>query len=236
MREETLARLDALIAEGEALPLAGASRVTGGNYLTGETHHHQYTVVKDSSFTQWRTSCTAVLDRIVSRDSILRESVERFPKLGNSTTNRDYAVAFLRAVRTEVDLGSLTDLAVRVEAEIQADFLDQAQRDLVGNAAKPEAVSAAVIAGASLERCLRRLATELTPPEPIVSAKGEQLMMMALIDSLKRRLAFNELMAKELRAWAALRNHAAHGQYDQFSVDQVKDMVRGVQRFLAERS
>lgn len=60
--------------------------------------------------------------------------------------------------------------------------------------------------------------------------------MNALIDSLKKRGVFNELQAKELRAWAALRNYAAHGNFSEFTRDQVESMVAGVLRFVTEHA
>ena len=58
--------------------------------------------------------------------------------------------------------------------------------------------------------------------------------MSALIDALKKRTVFNELQAKELRAWATLRNSAAHGQFTDFNREQVEAMVAGILRFVTE--
>ena len=74
----------------------------------------------------------------------------------------------------------------------------------------------------------------LEPPEPVHSAKGAPLAMMALIDALKKRVAFNEVQAKELRAWAGVRNSAAHGHFSEFTRAQVESMVSGVLRFVTD--
>jgi hypothetical protein len=57
-----------------------------------------------------------------------------------------------------------------------------------------------------------------------------------LIDALRKRKAFNEVMAKQLRAWAEIRNHAAHGRFEEFTSEQVKAMVAGISMFLAQNT
>ena len=57
--------------------------------------------------------------------------------------------------------------------------------------------------------------------------------MNALIDALKKRQVFNEVQAKQLRAWADIRNSAAHGRYEEFDKNQAKMMVSGVNTFVS---
>jgi hypothetical protein len=74
---------------------------------------------------------------------------------------------------------------------------------------------------------------QLSPPEPTTGSNGKQLTMSPLVDALRKRNAFNEVMAKQLRAWTGIRNSAAHGRFDEFTSDQVKAMVSGISTFLA---
>jgi hypothetical protein len=37
-----------------------------------------------------------------------------------------------------------------------------------------------------------------------------------------------------LRAWADVRNHAAHGNFDEFTKDQVGSMLSGINNFLIQ--
>ena len=67
-----------------------------------------------------------------------------------------------------------------------------------------------------------------------MSDKGSPLGASSLIDALKRRNVFNELQAKELRAWTAVRNAAAHGNFSEFNREQVESMMSGVTRFITE--
>ena len=44
---------------------------------------------------------------------------------------------------------------------------------------------------------------------------------------------FNEIQAKQLRAYAAIRNAAAHGEFTEFTRSQVETMVAGITQFIA---
>jgi len=59
-------------------------------------------------------------------------------------------------------------------------------------------------------------------------------MLNALIASLKKRGIFNEIVAKQLRTWASIRNSAAHGAFEEFNKIQVESMVAGIESFLMQ--
>jgi hypothetical protein len=46
---------------------------------------------------------------------------------------------------------------------------------------------------------------------------------------------YNALVQKRITSLAAIRNSAAHGKTDEYSVDDVKSMIPEVERFVAER-
>lgn len=137
-------------------------------------------------------------------------------------------------MRRELARGSLDSLALQIEAAVLTDYMTQASGLLADTMEEFTHIPAAVLAGASLERSLRTLCQTLEPPEPVTNERDSFLGMGALIDVLKKRQAFNELQAKQLRAWAAIRNSAAHGKYDEFSRHQVEQMIEGIDAFLAQ--
>ncbi len=123
---------------------------------------------------------------------------------------------------------------LQVEAEIAADYMGQAEQLLAeGQSGKYDHVPAAVLSGAVLEKALRTLCGKQVPPIATVNSKGEPLTLNPLIEALKKAGVFNELKAKQLRAWADIRNKAAHGEFDQFSRHDVEAMIRGIEDFLA---
>jgi hypothetical protein len=236
LKAQYLARLDELITSGETMPMKQHSRMTSRNVLSGETHYRHYDLAAWPEFVEWRTTCIAVLDHVVPQSSLLRKTVDALHSLGHEPSKVEFATSFLKSVRKELQAGSLGSLANQIEAEVLADYLGQAEAFLSGTRNGKEHVAAAVVAGAALERCLRTLSLSLVPPEPITSDKGAPLGMSAVIEALKRRQVYNELQAKELRAWAAIRNAAAHGEFDAFTPEQVETMVPAIGRFMRERA
>jgi len=55
-----------------------------------------------------------------------------------------------------------------------------------------------------------------------------------LIQELKKSGVFNEAKAKQLQAWADIRNLAAHGEFSQFKRSEVEPMITGINSFLAD--
>lgn len=43
-----------------------------------------------------------------------------------------------------------------------------------------------------------------------------------------------EISASQLRSWAGTRNHAAHGEFDDFNRNDVGQMIKGINTFLAD--
>ena len=55
-----------------------------------------------------------------------------------------------------------------------------------------------------------------------------------LIDPLKKAGVYNEMKAKQLRAWVDIRNHAAHGEFSESKRADVEQMIQGINTFLAD--
>jgi hypothetical protein len=234
LRSKFVARLDELIHSGEAMPMRQHSRITSASAFTGDKTYRHYELASWPEFVEWRTSCQAVLDQVVPVASLLRRTVEGFSSLSNEPEKVQFAVAFLRSVKREIESGSFDPLVLQVEASVLSDYMTQASALLGELSEAMTHVPAAVLAGASLERSLRTLCEGLQPEEPVLTERGDFIGMNALIDALKRRGAFNELQAKQLRAWSAIRNSAAHGKFDEFTRHQVEQMLDGVQVFLLQ--
>lgn len=85
---------------------------------------------------------------------------------------------------------------------------------------------AAVLASGVLEQHLRKLCqiNNINPAPP---------MMDGMNTELRKKGVYTQLMQKQITAWAGLRNHAAHGHYDQYTLEQVRLMIEGVEHFMA---
>lgn len=229
-------RLDELIEAGKTIPMEQHSRQTSYNSISGRGTSQQYQTANWPTFVEWRTSCVAVLDQIVPEKSLLRKTVSDLTSLANAPSKVQFLIGFLRSVRTELNSGAFDELAQQIEAEILSDYLTQASELLAGSKTEPNHIAAAVVCGAALERTLRSICAAQLPEEPTTTDKGAPVGMNGMIEALKKRKVFNELTAKELRSWAALRNLAAHGDFDAFDRQQVEAMASGVSRFVTQHA
>lgn len=235
-RKKYADRLAELIRRGEEVTVSSRT-VTRANWVTQESSSKEVRTVDWPEFVKWRTSCTTLLDQLVPRNSVHRNTAEHFNTVKNRVDSLQFGIQFLKAIAEDFEHGFLDDLGEQVEAEIAADYLGQAE-SLVESDERNRISSApaAVLAGAVLEKALRSMCEHLSPLEATVSSAGKCLTLNPLIDALRKRDAFNEVMAKQLRAWADVRNSAAHGKFDDFTTEQVKAMVAGIATFLAQHT
>jgi hypothetical protein len=153
----------------------------------------------------------------------------------NLAVNLTTFTGLLSAVRHSLDIGILPDPALTIEATIAADYLGQAEHLLdEGQTGQYDHVPAAVLAGAVLEKALRSLCDQQTPPIDTNKANGEPKTMDPMIDDLKKVGVFNALKAKQLKSWAGIRNAAAHGRFSDFTRADVEQMLPGITTFLVD--
>jgi hypothetical protein len=183
--------------------------------------------VNSNSFNEWRINCISLLAQVIPRNSPHRDRVEQFNQGSADKYGLEMGISILKAIKEDYEKGFLGDLSLQIEAEIAGDYMGQAEKLLA------EHVPAAVLAGAVLEKALKTLCEKQTPPISTAKSDGKPLTLDPLIDALKKVGVFNELKAKELRAWAAIRNAAAHGDFDKFHRPDVERMLKGVADFLA---
>lgn len=224
-----LSRFEELINEGEEI-----KKTSSQAGLNCFTNNYQ-------PFVAWQVNCLTLLGEIVPKKNHNWKLIEELEKLdeGNKidwihTAKLDRVLAYLKAIKSDFQGGFLQDLELEIESEIAADYMGQAEQLLAeGTTGKYDHVPAAVLSGAVLEKALRTLCAKQVPPIATVKSNGEKLTLNPLIDGLRKAGVFNELKAKQLRAWANIRNAAAHGEFDQFIRSDVETMIKGIESFLA---
>ena len=234
-KQKYLNRLNELIKKGQDVPVQ--TKTIGGpsNFVPGIRPYKQVNKVDWPKFVEWRTNCITLLDNIIPTKSLHRETANKFQSLEAQKDQLEFGISFLKSIREDFENGFLDNLYLEIEAELSADYMSQAKSLLnEGISGKGEYVPAAVLSGAVLEKALRSLCDQLTPPEPTANENGKPLMLNSLIDSLKKRKVFNEIVAKQLRTWAGIRNSAAHGDFKQFNKTQVESMIKGIEMFLSQ--
>lgn len=119
--------------------------------------------------------------------------------------------------------GYLNKLKLLVQSEVFDSELEQAGELL----ASGYIAAAAVIAGVVLETGLREMCSDNALPSSKLDKMNADLAKAGI---------YNKLVQKQITALADIRNNAAHGHPEQFSKDDVANMIKEVQRILASRS
>ncbi|HOX96437.1 MAG TPA: hypothetical protein PLI45_03610 [Candidatus Woesebacteria bacterium] len=179
--------------------------------------------VNSASFHEWKNNSENFISMVCNENSsyyknFVEEVKNAFP------SDVDHGIGILKALKEDLELGYLTRVRDLVSAEIFTNFISMAQY-LLDNSYKD---SAASLTGAVLENGLRQMAQK----HSVEVKTGDD------IGSLNTKLAdkeiYNRLMQKQIQAWKAIRDSADHGKFDEYKAEDVKSMLEGVQRFLAE--
>lgn len=236
---KTLARFDSLIADGRNI-LASAQEIqprTKQNCTTDEAIQlgKTYKKLDTEKFIEWRTKAATLLALVVPKGHVHRKAVEELTQLQEAYPLLQEAVSLLRGIKDDLEKGFLDDMAGAIEAEIVCDYMGQAEQLLAeGHRGKFDHVPAAALAGAVLEKALRTLCDQQQTPIVQKTPNGVHKTLGPLIQELKKAGVFNEAKAKQLQAWADIRNLAAHGEFAQFKRTDVEAMIAGINCFLAD--
>jgi hypothetical protein len=236
LKSKYVQRFDELIAEGEKIhkDIRTTSKTyrnvfnSYGDNKEVTTHHIDW-----QRFVKWRTNVSTLLCNVIPKANVHYEAISEFPKLSNKKDRLEYGISLLKAVKEDFENGMLESIADQLECANLAEYMTQAEHLLgEGIPGKFDHIPAAVLAGAVLEKTLRGLCQNCSPPIPVFDNKNNPRRLNSLIDELKKSNVFNELMAKQLRAWSDIRNNAAHGDFDKFKRCDVDLMLAGINSFL----
>ena len=176
-------------------------------------------------FHQWSVSALALIRMVFGEGSphytVLEGGAADARKGRPHPKDINTAYGAFRAAKEDYESGHLSRLRSLLVAEVGDDVLEQAE-DLLGHGYKDPAC---VLARVSLELALK----DLCDREHIGHGKLDKMNA----DLAKAEL-YNKSMQKQITAWAGKGNDAAHGDWEEYTSDDVKDMIGGVRRFIAE--
>ena len=147
---------------------------------------------------------------------------------GDRAKAGQYLVEILRAYIAHLQAGLIRGLSPKRQAEIDvtSDFLDQAQGLLKSNKVHPAAP--AVLIGAALEEFLRNWVEDVG-----LSLGNKKPGLEAYSTTLREAELITKQDAKDIAAWAGIRNHAAHGEWDELGgTERIRLMLDGVNLFM----
>lgn len=210
--QKILDRLTALIDMGERVL---ATQRSPGEMVIGDDR------VDTQLAYQWATSVQHLLARVFGHDS---EHYRNFEAQTRTLTYSPvcHAQGILKAAKDDYEHGHLFEMRRLVQAEVFGDFLEQAEHLLDAGYYQ----AAAVLTGGVLEDGLRKLCL----------ANGIAVAKRSKVDAMNANLAkkgvFSVLTQKRITVLADLRNKAAHGKWNEFTGDDVREMVQATRQLM----
>lgn len=136
--------------------------------------------------------------------------------------------ALLQAFITHLEVGLVEGLSPKRQAELDvvSDFLEQANALLEAKQVHPAAP--AVLIGATLEEFLRTWCEAEG-----ISLGAKKLGLDSYAKSLREAELISKQDVKDITSWSGVRNHAAHGEWEELGDKQrIKLMLEGVNLFM----
>jgi len=218
--DDIVFRIDELIQKGNQL-LANRNRYKNGN---------EY--IDSSIFIGLKSSTLSIILKIYNKSHPFYTELDKIPDYGSPIVVESL-LQILISIKEEITGGWLFTTRGLISAEIFANFLDMAEH-LLQEKYKD---AAAVMIGSVLEEHLRQLCQknnieiEFLKDSKRLFKKADQLN-----SDLSKSDVYNKLDQKNITAWLDLRNNAAHGKYQEYSIEQVKAMYIGIMDFLTRIS
>lgn len=176
-----------------------------------------------ASLNAWLIKVKNIISIIFGNTSIQFNRIEELAK-----DNGFFGLSQIMSIKG-VLMGSLDDLnngflvgkEFLIAGEIFDSVLEEAKELLKTEHKDPAAMLGRVV----LEDALRRLAQQEKISDTL---KASQINI-----ELRKAGRYNLSQERLIQAWLDIGNYAAHGKFDQYSKEQVKDQIESVERFIA---
>jgi len=185
--------------------------------------------VSSEQFNEFRSASLSFLRNTFGIDHPFYVEFNKQAK-ATSPSDTEEGRGILKAAKQEIDGGWLFTVKGLISAEIFSDFLEMAEYLLKEGYKDP----AAVMTGSVLEEHVRQLCVRNSIPiETIKDGKPIPKKADLMNSELASASIYNKLDQKSITSWLDLRNKAAHGQYSEYTKEQVELMYQGVTNFIS---
>lgn len=173
----------------------------------------------------------ATVERIVGNNSEyykdILKSIEAREHYG---TKLRLIMGTVKALKNDLENDYLKSLHDIVQSEIFSDYLEMADYLLNEGYKDPSAV----IIGSTLEAHLRELCKSNSIDTETLNSKSKLISKKAdtINSDLAKQGVYSGAYQKQVTAWLALRNSAAHGHYSEYTKEEIKLMLEGIRQFI----
>jgi hypothetical protein len=219
--DQLISRVDELM-KSRVTENGGVTRYPGGGAIVHESKDH----LDEALVTQWAINSLHTLSKVFGKESaqyeIFSKLVPSLTDYSKGTRTVQTALAVLRAAKEDLEHGYLISIRMSMQAEVLDDLIGQASQFL-DEGYYP---AAALVAGIALEEGLRRHClqnnVELRP----------KAIMSEMNNALIKAKLYGSVIKARISAFAEIRNKAAHGQWKEFTANDVEDMINWVRIFM----
>jgi len=218
MKENIEGRFNELVSTGQNL-------IKSIPYYDGEP---EYWVPgqRIAEYQQWISSSANLINLLTLPDSTFGNECARLladedAKSGISSRMIQKMYGLLSSAKDEWERGLFRKIEYMIVAETFDNFLDHAYLYHKGN----KKTEASVLAIAVLEDTVKRIAKKNN-----VNTKG--ISLDPLIDELVKVGIFTPVKAKRVKAFAGVRNHALHAEWDEFDIRDVGEAIGGTRELI----
>ena len=178
--------------------------------------------VDRETFITWGMSAMTLLSQVFGLESLQYKQFKKHYDEFNGWIADYYfnCKAIFMAAYDDYTNGYIFNLRNLVAADLIDDGLSQAEEFIEAGYKDP----ACVVIGVCLETALKELCDRVE----ISHSKLDKMNA-----DLKKAGTYNTGMQKQITAWADLRNNAAHGNWNEYTIEEVKLMLQGVRGLIA---
>jgi len=178
----------------------------------------------------------AAIARIASTDSeYYKDVLQTLEKNNIRDGDKLHVIAgTVKALLSDLKNDYLKSYHDIIQSEVFSDYLEMADYLLKEGFKDPSAV----IIGSTLEAHLRELCKSSGIETEFENTKGKLVPKKAdLMNSeLAKANKYSSAYQKQITAWLDIRNSAAHGKYDEYSIEEIKLMSQGVKNLILSAS
>lgn len=182
-------------------------------------------VGKTASCEYWFNKIMTLVQQITAIDSFFYNEAQRIiegskRQGGIFCNNVQMMFGFLRHLHEAIDKDQLTKIENEITAADFNNFLEHA----IYYCDRNKKVESSVIASAILEDSIKKVA--------IRNGITKTSKLDSTISALQTNNVISSLQAKKLRYYAGIRNKALHADWDEFALDDVKDLIQGISKLI----
>lgn len=189
-------------------------------------HSDASDVISNIQIIDLQTRCIAAIERIVGKRSIYYEQVVEISKKRNHVYNHvAEQIGVAKALLSDIENDYLRSFEEIIHGDLFADYLEMSTH-LEQNGYKD---AAAVLAGSTLEAHMRQLCNK----HGVATVLGTKMKKADTLNAeLVKAQAYTKSDQKSVTAWLGIRNSAAHGNYNEYTRDQVKLLIDSIRDFI----